>query len=220
MAVETISFMSRDVPGDIARVARERGVGLILMGFHRAVLGRTMLGGTVHRVLAGGPADVGVFVDRGFDGFGEAGRVLVPYLGSRHDRLALELAGRLGRNAGAEVTVLHVVPPGRGRPGGAAGPVLHAGTEVERVFKEPSQSAAVRMRVVEDASPAEAVVRESAEFDLVIIGLSEQWGLESHLFGLRTERIAQGVSTSLLMVRKDEGRGARPQAAGATAVAV
>jgi Kef-type K+ transport system membrane component KefB/nucleotide-binding universal stress UspA family protein len=194
--VEPISFTSHDVPDDIAGVVRDRRIDLVLMGFHRSVLGRTVLGGTVHRVLTGNPCDVGVFIDRGFQG---ARTVLVPYLGSPHDRLALELAGHLGRNAGTEVVVLHVVPPDRDKDGAAK---LNADAAVDRVFSEPSHAAAVRMRVVSHDSPAEAVVRESAGFDLVIVGLSDQWGLESHLFGFRTERIAQGVTTSLLMVRK------------------
>jgi Kef-type K+ transport system membrane component KefB/nucleotide-binding universal stress UspA family protein len=206
--VEPISFISRDVPDDLAGVVRERRIDLVLMGFHRSVLGRTVLGGTVHRVLANNPCDVGVFIDRGFTG---ARRVLVPYLGSPHDRLALELAGRLGRNAGTEVTVLHVVPPERDKDGAR----LEANSMVERVFSEPSHAAAVRMRVVYHDSPAEAVVRESAGFDLVIVGLSDQWGLESHLFGFRTERIADGVMTSLLMVRKYERSREAPAPAGA-----
>jgi len=208
--VEPISFISRDVPDDIAGVVRERRIDLVLMGSHRAVLGRTVLGGTVHRVLAGNPCDVGVFIDHGFLG---ARTVLVPYLGSPDDRLALEIAGRLGRNAGTEVTVLHVVPPDREKVGAAK---LNADAMVERVFSEPSHAAAVRMRVVHHHSPAEAVVRESAGFDLVIVGLSDRWGLESHLFGFRTERIAQGVTTSLLMVRKYE----RPRAASPPSGAV
>jgi Kef-type K+ transport system membrane component KefB/nucleotide-binding universal stress UspA family protein len=206
--VVPISFISRDVPDDIAGVVRERRIDLVLMGFHRAVLGRTVLGGTVHRVLAANPCDVGVFIDRGFTG---ARTVLVPYLGSPHDRLALELAGRMGRNAGTEVTVLHVVPPDREKVGAAK---LNADAMVERVFSEPSHAAAVRMRVVYHESPAEAVVRESAGFDLVIVGLSDQWGLESHLFGFRTERIAHGVTPTLLMVRKYERPRAAPPPAG------
>ena len=50
-----------------------------------------------------------------------ANQLLVPYLGSPHDRLALELAGRMGRNAGTEVTVLHVVPPDREKVGADLG---------------------------------------------------------------------------------------------------
>ena len=143
-----------------------------------------------------------------------AGRVLVPFLGSSHDRLALELAARIGRHGDTEITVLHVVPPERNDPGAAATPPLHAGTAVDRVFNEPGQSCGVRMKVVRDASPVDAVIRESVGFDLVLVGLGEEWGLESHLFGFRTERIALSVETSLLMVRKYEtprpGNGQRP----------
>jgi len=34
--------------------------------------------------------------------------------------------------------------------------------------------------------------------------VSEEWGLESHLFGIRPERIAQACPTSLLIVRAHE----------------
>src|SRR5205823_14679814 len=90
--VEPITLTSTDVPEDIAAVARVRQVNLVLMGFHRPVIGHAILGGTVHRVLTTVPADVGIFVNRGDSAV--AKRILVPYLGSPHDRLALELANR------------------------------------------------------------------------------------------------------------------------------
>ena len=64
--VEPISFVSRDVPQDIARVCRDTGVDLVLIGFHRPVFSKAILGGTVHRILQETPADAAVFVDRGF----------------------------------------------------------------------------------------------------------------------------------------------------------
>src|SRR5205085_2414125 len=106
--VEPVSFVSRDVPDDIASVARSRQADLVLMGFHRPVFGRSVLGGTVYRVLDATPADVGIFVNRGM---GSAKRILVPYLGGAHDRFALELAQRVAKNTAASITVLHVVPP-------------------------------------------------------------------------------------------------------------
>jgi nucleotide-binding universal stress UspA family protein len=159
-------------------------------------------------VLTSAAADVGVFVDRGFLG---ARRVLVPYLGTQQDRLALEVAARIGRNALAEVTVLHVVPPDRqeGETAGAAR--LDADGAVTRVFDDPSQPAPMNVRVVADDSPVDAVVRESAGFDLIVVGLGEEWGLESHRFGLRPERIAEGSTCSLLLVRRrDDGHPAPP----------
>jgi Kef-type K+ transport system membrane component KefB/nucleotide-binding universal stress UspA family protein len=191
--VVPISFYSRDVAGDIARTARDRQADLVLIGFHKPVFSRTVLGGTVHRVMTATPADVAVFVDRGFMA---PRRVLVPYLGSSHDRLAMDIAGRFARGAKAEVTVLHVTTPRR------AGPALNAKSAVDRVFNDPSQPLPVQMRVVESHDPASTVIEQSRDYDLVVIGVAEEWGLESHLFGWRSERIAANCPTSLLIVRR------------------
>ncbi len=194
--VEPLSYVSQDVPDAISRVARESQIDLVLMGFHKAVVGRAMLGGTVHRVLSGTPRDVAVFVDRDYKG---GPRVLVPYLGGRHDRLALDLASRLARNgpSTAEITVLHVVPPRR-----REGRQLDTQGAVDRAFNDPTQPAPVHVRVVENASPVDAVLQAAKDFDLVVIGVSEEWGLASHLFGWRPERIVDAVPVSMLIVRK------------------
>lgn len=190
--VEMISLVSRNVPRDIARIAVERHADLVLIGFHQPVFSRSLLGGTVRRILATTPTDVAVLVDRGFLG---AQRVLVPFLGGRHDRLAMEIAGRFAANANAQVTVLHVTAPKAGEP-------LHAKEAVDRVFNEPGQPLPVQFRVIESHDPTGAVIEQSAEFDLVVIGIGEEWGLESQLFGLRRERIAAGTPASLLIVRQ------------------
>jgi nucleotide-binding universal stress UspA family protein len=198
--VEQISFISLDVAGDISTVARLNDVDLVLMGFHKPVIGRTILGGTVHRVLHQCERDVAVFVDRGFRA---ARRVLVPYLGSPHDRLALELAHRIARHTEAQVTVLHIVAPMRYGDGGAAG----VRSAVDRIFEEPGRKTPVTFRVIEDESPVGVVLHQSQNADLVIIGVGEEWGLESHLFGWRAQRIARDCPSSLLLVRKAGGRG-------------
>ncbi len=96
---EPIAFVSRDIPSDIARIARLRSADLILMGFHKPVFGQAILGGTVHRVMTASDNDVAVFVDRGIAG--EIKTILAPYLGGKHDLLALEFAGRIARNSRA-----------------------------------------------------------------------------------------------------------------------
>jgi hypothetical protein len=105
------------------------------------------------------------------------------------------------RNVDAEVTVLHVAPSSVTGAGGAH-------EAVRREFEEPGTEKqqklpTVRFDVVHDASPVDAVLREAQKgYDLVIIGVSEEWGLESHLFGFRPERIAEQVDCSMLIVRK------------------
>lgn len=195
LPVEPLSFVSRDVPSDINRIAREQNVSLVLIGFHKPIIGRTILGGTVHRVLAGCETDVAIFVDRGFR---QARRILVPYLGSEHDRLAMALAARMARHTEANVTVLHVVAPFRSDDGRA----LDAKEHVDRIFNEPSHQVPVTFRVVEDPSPVGVVLHQAQQFDLIVIGVAEEWGLESHLFGWRAERIARDCPSSMLIVRK------------------
>jgi Kef-type K+ transport system membrane component KefB/nucleotide-binding universal stress UspA family protein len=197
--VETIAFVSRDVASDIVRTAADRDVDLVLMGSHRAVVGRTVLGGAVHRVLTEATTDVAVFLDRGLTGIR---RVLVPFLGSPHDRLALEMASRLGRSAGARVTVLHVVPADR-----ADRDATGASDAVRAVFADPTQPAPVEFRVVRGEEPIDAVLGEAGGFDLMIVGVGEEWGLESHRFGLRPERLVAESACSLLLVRKGEAGG-------------
>jgi len=199
--VEPISFVTRDAAADIARVARARRVSLVLMGFHKPVFGRTILGGTVHRVMTGADSDVAVFVDRGFLG---AQRVLVPFRGGPHDLLAVRLAARFARYAKAEVTVLHVVPPGRdpgAGPGAGNGNGASTDESIRRAFDDPDQPRPVELRIVQDPSPVDAVLRVVNEFDLVVVGVGDEWGLETHLFGLRPERIAEASPVSMLLVR-------------------
>ena len=201
--VETLAFPSRDIAQDIAATAGAKAADLVLIGYHKPVWGRALLGGTVHKVMSECPCDVGVFVDRGLQ---SPSRVLVPYGGGMHDRLALELSARIARTTGAAVTVLYVSPPSSG----AAARAQSARQTVDQVF---AGSGTAEFRQVQDSSPVAVVLREAVRFDLVIVGVSEEWGLESRLFGWRPERIARDAQTSLLIVRRDETQALQPAAA-------
>ena len=198
VAPRTLSFVSDDPARDICELAEARDADLVLLGWHKPVLSQTMLGGVVHEVLSRCPATVGVLVDRGLD---RIQRVLVPYLGSAHDRTALGLAQRLMTASGAEVTVLHVVreePEGDEAGAGAGG----ARTLVDSVFSEDSGQ--VTMRVIKHRSPAEAALAESGRgYDLVIVGIGRDWGLGERVLGigLQPERLMTDAPTSLLVVR-------------------
>ena len=121
------------------------------MGFHKPVFGQAILGGTVHRVLTGSDSDVAILVDRGL---AEVQRVLCPYMGGHMSKLAIDLAGRIARNAKAQLTVLHVVKPDRS----ADEETLHARNVVEKAFADPSQPTPVMFQVIHDHSPVDAVI--------------------------------------------------------------
>nr|APZ78840.1 cation/H(+) antiporter [Stigmatella aurantiaca] len=191
LAVRSLSFVSSEPSADICRTAEAKRADLVLLGWHKPLFSRTMLGGTVHEVMREATTGVAVLVDRGLS---ETKRVLVPFIGSQNDRQALAIARRILRHTGAEVTVLHVTSPGKSTQG-AGGRAL-----MEELF--PKESGQVRFKVVEHESPEEAALAEASQgYDLTVVGAGSEWGLEDRLFGLSRERIIRDAPGSLLIVR-------------------
>jgi nucleotide-binding universal stress UspA family protein len=189
VAVKPLSFVSPDPADDICRVAAVREADLVLLGWHKPVLSRSVLGGIVHPVMRDADATVAVFVDRGLD---RPRRVLVPFQGSPHDRAALGLALQLCTVAGAAVEVLQVIPPG-----GTASDALRASLPAR-------DRARLEVRTVEHASPADAAVARGADgFDLIVVGVGREWGIAGR-FGGPPEILIRGSRASLLMVKSAE----------------
>jgi Kef-type K+ transport system membrane component KefB len=199
MPIRTISFVSPRPGHDICNVADVKRADLILLGWHKPLFSRTVLGGTVYEVMEQAKSDVGVLIDRGFR---KVQRVLVPFQGTPDDRAALLLARRFLQASGTEVTILHVVRPSRDQ-----GAPSQADQILAQTFAEdgPGGNAAVTMKVVEHQTPADAVVTEAANgYDLVLIGMGQGWGLAQRRFGLTSEAIVQNCPCSLLVVRQSE----------------
>jgi Kef-type K+ transport system membrane component KefB/nucleotide-binding universal stress UspA family protein len=201
LEVRPMSFVSTEPGLDICRTAEAKQAELILLGWHKPLFSRTMLGGTVHEVMKEASADVAVLVDRGLK---EVRRVLVPFIGSPHDRAALSLARRLLRSVGAELTVLHVTVPER----------KHGQTKTRTVVESlfPEESGRVNFKVVAHDSPEDAALEETQRgYDLVVVGVGSEWGLEDGFFGLHRERLIADAPTSLLVVRHpDQAPAAAP----------
>jgi Kef-type K+ transport system membrane component KefB/nucleotide-binding universal stress UspA family protein len=181
LAARPLQFLSRSPADDIRDVARAKGAGLIVMGWHKPVWSRTVLGGTVHAVMREAEADVAVLIDRGLAW--PPRRVLVPFAGTAQDRAALRLAARITRRHEAGLTVLGVVRPGAVRPR----------VELDALLPE--------VHFVESSRPIDAVIEEAAAHDLTVLGVGEGWQLAPHVFGLRSERLAAECPSSLLVVR-------------------
>ncbi len=188
LPLKPISFVSTEPAQDICGVASAKGADLVLLGWHKPLIGQSMLAGTVHEVFLAAPCDVGVFIDRGLS---RVVRVLVPFMGSMHDHAALALARRLLQGSGASVTILHVKAPGESVGAGAAAADL--------VHEEGGSR--VTLRVIEHASPADAALEESREgYDLLVVGLGREWGLSHRRFGVQPERLMVESPASVLVV--------------------
>ena len=206
LTVNPIAYVSPRPALDICNVAEVKGADLVILGWHKPVVTRTVLGGTVADVLEKAPATVAVFVDRGLQA---VRKVLVPFQGSPDDKAALQLARRMTM-ANAEVTILHVIKPGR-----AEGERLGAQQEIDQTFAEggPWNRTSVRMKLVSHEKPAVAAVEEAGRgYDLVIVGAGHEWGLERRLFGLAPELMVEQCPTSLLLVRQYDAQKATSNA--------
>jgi Kef-type K+ transport system membrane component KefB/nucleotide-binding universal stress UspA family protein len=183
-----VSFASHSPARDILEVAHEKGAGLVVMGWHKPVIGRSILSGTVHDVMEGARGEVAVYLERAPQPWR---RVLVPYRGGVHDRAAVEMGRRIAAAPEVEVTVLHV-----------AGPGAVQGAEPEPGWAEALAADGVRLKTVESAAPGDAAVAEAREgYDLVVVGASGAWGMEPTVLGAREERLARETAASLLIVR-------------------
>lgn len=193
--VSPLSFVSARPAEDICNVAAAKQASLVLLGWHKPILGNAVLSGTVHAVMGQAASNVGVLIDRGLD---RIQRVLVPYLGGPHDHAALRIAHRIAMESGAELTVLHVVRPERTTKLG-----------VREQFEEITQTGAhgnrETLKIVHHADPAEAALSEAAlGYDLVLVGVGAEWGLEHRAIGLNPERVIKQCPASLLIVRGGE----------------
>ncbi len=202
--VRPMSFVSSQPAKDICDVAEVKRADVIVLGWHRPILGNAMLGGTVHDVMAGADTDVAVLFDRGL---AKLERLLVPYLGSEHDRAALGLARRMAEATGARVTVLHVAPKEERST---------VYEEIREGFATPvggARAVELEIKVVRGKAPHTAALEEAAGgYDLSIVGVGNDWGLPQRAFGLWSEAILSRSPTSVLVVRAENAKDSAPRA--------
>ncbi|WP_019498151.1 cation:proton antiporter [Pseudanabaena sp. PCC 6802] len=194
------------VCGDIARtttqIAETERANLIILGWHHPIFTNNRLGGAVGQILNTATTDTSIFFEsRQKDGNGDRfepifNNLLVPYAGSIHDFLALEIAIRLLLNhPESNLHILRVskdsqpsVPPGR--------------SFTQTLELLPSQvSDRIKISLVADKE-IDAVVEASSSVDLTIAGVSREWGLERRTFGKYTDRLATRCQSALLVTRK------------------
>jgi Kef-type K+ transport system membrane component KefB/nucleotide-binding universal stress UspA family protein len=192
--VHPVVRTSRVPDQDICELGRARGVEIIVMGWHKPVFDSSVLGGTIVRVMRHATSDVAVFIDKGMPERIE--RLLLPYAGTVHDQRALVYAARLAGVHKANLTLLHVIHPGR-----ASRVESEARDVLETMLPEPMTGRTTFLRAIESNDPVQTVIDAAAPFDLTVLGVGSEWHVSPHVFGLRPERIATECPSSLLIVQ-------------------
>jgi Kef-type K+ transport system membrane component KefB/nucleotide-binding universal stress UspA family protein len=193
VAVRPLAFTSHDVSRDILDIAHVKRADLVLMGWHKPILGRSILGGTVSDVLGAANTDVAILVERARTPWR---RILVPFRDAQSDGGVLDAARRIAIGTGAEVTILHVVTQ-ESAPD----------TQLSSKWDALSFPEGAHLKLIADSPALEAAVREAREgYDLIVVGASSAWGTLPTPFGHRHEALARASGASLLIVRPAHGR--------------
>jgi Kef-type K+ transport system membrane component KefB len=200
IAARAVAFSSANPGEDLARLAKNEEVDLMLVDGHRPLLGEGVPRGDVGTVLQEAECDVAVLVAREYADVlpGPDAPVVVPFGGAEHDWAALELGAWIASATGAPLRLLGAAgqTEDRGRATrllGDAGLLVqqYAGITAEPVLAPPGR---------------EGVLEAAADAGLLVVGLSDRWRQEG--LGPTRSEIARAAPAPVVFVR----RGIRPGA--------
>lgn len=172
----------------------EEAVNILILGWRgRPVGGRRILGSNIDHMVQKADCDVVVFKTAGLPD--KLNNILVVSGVSWHATHAMSLAIDLAKDHGAEITILTVAEDK---------------TEEEKDIEYSNrllgmcEKAGVvgRVKVVIARSWVSGIVGESAKYDLIVMGASEEWKRKEYAFGRITDQLAKKVDKPVLMFRK------------------
>ena len=228
-----ITRLARSVSEGIMDTAVEEGCNLILMPWSVTPTSPgTRMGHILDPVVRQAPCDVAVVafdpkLGQGARAEGEAAfhlsRILVPTAGGPHAPLATRLAVSLAREYGATVTAIYVT-----QPEVSASEIAKGEGWIQRTIAAMRQRAAelpspdgqprptrgqrtileeipIESRVVEARSVVRGIADAGKEYDLVLIGASNERLIDQMLFGSIPEQIARACPSPVVMVKRYRG---------------
>ena len=196
--LETMTRVAHDVAQGILDTAREEDVDLILLGWrgYTRSAGASM-GPIIDPVIRNAPCDVTVAKGAEWSG---AKKILVPTSGGPNAPIAARLAWVLSEVYQSEVTALYVQLGRATRRRMEENRRLIAKTLKGLEFHHPPQQ-----EVVVADSVVDGIVREAQDYDLVLLGASEEGLFDQFAFGSIPQQIAARVPRTAVVVKRYGG---------------
>ena len=136
-------------------------------------------------------------------------RILVPIGSGPHSKLGLKVADYLAGQWGATITAM-TVQVGKGYSA-AKSEFDHESLQFFQDLAEDFVLDALReagitaeISAVIDTDVSNAILKTSVDYDLIIIGASNEWAVRQWLFGSLPDKVANNASASVLMVRSKD----------------
>lgn len=188
--------------GALAFVESHADVALLLTSWKGSLSSSRIYGSSTKNIAERAPCDVAILLARGFS---RIERILIPVGGGPHARLGLRLAAQFAQGEAAELTALRVLRPD---------PDLDLEVEMEGlnrvvvdVLRENASRVSPRIIVSDNVIEAILDTAREGEYDLLVIGASEEWQIKSLLGGSLPDAVADQSPCSVLLVRRYEPSG-------------
>ncbi len=214
MALKNIAIYSKVraaksvAEGILDEIEDRSSVRLLLTGWPGVLDAKSLTHNPVKVAIQKAHTNVAVLLDRGLD---EVNHILVPVGGGVHSRMAIRLANEIAMTDVAQVTVLRLLPP-------ANGGVAQKDEEAEELEDQTLQVAEIvedainevpenfQLKVVQGASLEHGILEEarSQPYDLIVMGASEEWTLDTRLFGTVDDWVAEHAPCSVILCRRYE----------------
>jgi nucleotide-binding universal stress UspA family protein len=164
---------------------------------------RPVFSPTIDAVVRESPSDIAVVKQRGLE---KVDSILVPVRGGPHAELAMRISRDLAKRFGAKVVVLHVVPKGIGERA-----IEREQAAVDGFVREHAGSRRATGMIREATSVRQAIIKEAANHDLVVMGASAQPTNASpdgrYLFGTLAEAVASKAKPTVIVVKTKQSLG-------------
>lgn len=178
--------------------AEEDDSDLILMGWGKNVTFRSIGQTPVERIFANSNRDVIAFRNQ-TDSVKNIQKVLFPVGYKGYDyRKRLTVTSRMIKNIGAEVVFTHIFAE-------------DSEEEAEEILQGPKEFMLDRgidceTKTMKHHDVSKALIEESKNYDLIILGPTKEYVFSRYLFGWMTDKIVNNVGCSALVFKEGEQR--------------
>ena len=195
--ISTTLRYCRNVARGIVAAVREKRIGILVLGWHGQSTHRTFsIGSTVDPIIEQSPCDIVVLKDCGPDTVFR--KVLVPLAGGPNGALALEIASILCEED-TEKTPITVLNVDTGRH------IDIAYFVDEQTARKGLDRSRFVTRTTTAADPIKAILAESENFDLIVLGTTQKSILKQFARHSIPEEIAHRCSKPTVIVKANIG---------------
>lgn len=186
--------------GIINEIKNDNNVKLLLLKWPEDSAARESYIKAVKDVIDEHIVNIGILYDRGIESFQN---IMVPVSSGYHSRLAVKLANEIAAQEKGSVEYLRIIPEGEDEE--AVEDQMAYLQEI--VMTELNQIPAnASIEVVESNDVAQMLISESQtnDYDLIIIGSSEETLTEGSIFGYKVDSVTEKATCSVLVIHHFE----------------